>query len=59
MYPKFIFHMPNNIVVIFNFVQGVSIKRGIKELNIKTMKVAFQENHQIFKILVSGGNYGG
>jgi hypothetical protein len=26
-------------------IQGVSKKRGIKELNIKTMKGAFQEKH--------------
>ena len=34
-------------------IQGVSKKRVIKELNIKTMKRALQEKYQIFKILVS------
>jgi hypothetical protein len=34
-------------------IQGVSKKRGIKELNIKTMQRTLQNKHQIFKILVS------
>ena len=29
----------------YSYIQGVSKKRGIKELNIKTMKRAFQEKH--------------
>ena len=34
-------------------ITGCLKKTGIKEMNIKTMKRAFQEKHRIIKILVS------